>query len=187
MATAIEQTHYERLNVSRVATLDEIKRAYRTLALKWHPDKNPDNVTEATEVFKKIRASFEVLTDQDRRRMYDATLRPDETVPHGCTDLPPRGKSSAPSSSSSSWSPFDDAPPFSKWSSQGSAKGKRGADPTYASFGCAFHQPTAPGPSAFSTQRWYSASNGAPTSGTFFDTFDAGKSRSGQGGPRHFF
>lgn len=50
--------YYEILGVSRTATEDDIKKAYRKLAIKWHPDKNPENPAEASEKFKKIAEAY---------------------------------------------------------------------------------------------------------------------------------
>eukprot|EP00933_Yihiella_yeosuensis_P034535 TRINITY_DN28002_c0_g1_i1.p1 TRINITY_DN28002_c0_g1~~TRINITY_DN28002_c0_g1_i1.p1 ORF type:complete len:373 (-),score=107.82 TRINITY_DN28002_c0_g1_i1:251-1369(-) len=61
---------YSTLGVSCDASDDEIRKAYRRLALRWHPDKNPDN-PEATAEFQKISGAYEVLSDQERREMYD--------------------------------------------------------------------------------------------------------------------
>lgn len=55
--------YYEVLKISRNATTDDIKKAYRKLALKWHPDKNPDRQDEATKKFKEISEAYEVLSD----------------------------------------------------------------------------------------------------------------------------
>lgn len=63
--------YYELLSVKKTATEDEIKKAYKKLALQWHPDRNPDNATEATEKFKKISEAYSVLTDTEKRRLYD--------------------------------------------------------------------------------------------------------------------
>ena len=63
--------YYEVLNVSRDANETEIKKAYRKLAQKWHPDKNPNNTTEAEVEFKKIAEAYEVLSDTEKRSIYD--------------------------------------------------------------------------------------------------------------------
>ncbi|MBI4063852.1 MAG: molecular chaperone DnaJ [Elusimicrobia bacterium] len=61
---------YEVLDVPRNATEDEIKRAFRKLALKYHPDRNSGN-KEAEEKFKEINQAYEVLADQKKRQIYD--------------------------------------------------------------------------------------------------------------------
>lgn len=62
---------YDVLGVNRNASLEEIKKAYKKLAVKWHPDKNPDNQEEATEMFKAIGEAYETLSDPVKRRNYD--------------------------------------------------------------------------------------------------------------------
>ena len=64
--------YYEVLGVEKKATKKEIKKAYRGQALKWHPDRNPDNKEEATKVFQKVAEAYEVLSDDKTRRQYDA-------------------------------------------------------------------------------------------------------------------
>ncbi len=68
---AEEKDYYKILGVSRNATQEEIKQAYRKLALKWHPDRNPNNRKEAEEKFKEISEAYEVLSDPEKRRIYD--------------------------------------------------------------------------------------------------------------------
>ncbi|XP_026498558.1 dnaJ homolog subfamily C member 21 [Vanessa tameamea] len=63
--------HYEVLCVTREASASEIKKAYRRLALQWHPDKNLDNLQEAKEQFQIVQNAYEVLSDPQERAWYD--------------------------------------------------------------------------------------------------------------------
>jgi DnaJ family protein B protein 4 len=57
--------------VGRTASDDELKKAYRKLAMKWHPDKNPNNNKEAEAKFKQIAEAYEVLSDPQKRTIYN--------------------------------------------------------------------------------------------------------------------
>ncbi|MBL6963478.1 MAG: molecular chaperone DnaJ [Bacteroidetes bacterium] len=67
---ATKRDYYEILGVNRNASADEIKKAYRQMAIKYHPDKNPDN-KEAEEKFKEAAEAYEILSDSDKRNRYD--------------------------------------------------------------------------------------------------------------------
>src|SRR5262247_3500557 len=62
--------YYHTLGVPRAATTDEIKKAYRKLARKYHPDVNPNDKT-AEEKFKEVSEAYEVLSDPEKRQRYD--------------------------------------------------------------------------------------------------------------------
>lgn len=64
-------THYSMLGVPKSAETEEIKRAFRQLSVKWHPDKNPTNAANAEVVFMGIKDAYECLVDATRRRRYD--------------------------------------------------------------------------------------------------------------------
>lgn len=73
---------YATLGVSRTASADDIKKAYRKLARENHPDRNPDD-PKAEERFKEISHAHDVLSDQEKRREYDARLRFGGRAPNG--------------------------------------------------------------------------------------------------------
>lgn len=66
-----KRDYYEVLGVSKNADASEIKKAYRKLSKKYHPDLNPDNKKESEEKFKEITEAYEVLSDEKKRSMYD--------------------------------------------------------------------------------------------------------------------
>ena len=68
---AQKRDYYEVLGVSKNATDDELKKAFRKLAKKYHPDANPDNKEEAEKKFKEVNEAYETLSDKQKRQMYD--------------------------------------------------------------------------------------------------------------------
>src|SRR4051812_19206521 len=65
-----KRDYYEILEVTRTATADEIKKSYRKLAVKFHPDKNPGDHT-AEDKFKELGEAYDVLSDDTKRGAYD--------------------------------------------------------------------------------------------------------------------
>lgn len=71
MATTEKRDYYEVLGVSRTASADEIKSAYRKAAMKWHPDRNPTQKAEAEAKFREASEAYAVLSDSNKRSAYD--------------------------------------------------------------------------------------------------------------------
>uniref|UniRef100_A0A2S2PZV2 DnaJ subfamily B member 6-A n=1 Tax=Sipha flava TaxID=143950 RepID=A0A2S2PZV2_9HEMI len=63
--------YYSILGVPSNASINDIKKSYRKLALKWHPDKNPENQEQANRMFKEISEAYEVLSDDKKRKIYN--------------------------------------------------------------------------------------------------------------------
>ncbi|CAL9767623.1 unnamed protein product [Musa acuminata subsp. burmannicoides] len=82
---------YKILGVSKTASVAEIKRAYKKLALQWHPDKNVDNREEAEAKFQEIAAAYEVLGDEEKRVRYDRGEDLDEGMGMGGGGFNPFG------------------------------------------------------------------------------------------------
>ena len=98
---------YDALNVSKNASADEIKKAYRDSALKYHPDRNPgDKVSE--DKFKEISAAYSVLSDEKKRHEYDM---------YGSADNYANAQRSAYNNQDYGQNPFGDS--FWDWYSQG--------------------------------------------------------------------
>ncbi|XP_042388482.1 dnaJ homolog subfamily B member 1-like [Zingiber officinale] len=83
--------YYNILKVNRNATDDDLKKTYRRLAMQWHPDKNPNNKKEAEAKFKQISEAYEVLSDPNKRAIYD------QYGEEGLKGMPPPGSQSATS------------------------------------------------------------------------------------------
>ena len=65
------KNYYKVLGVERNATQEQIKKAYRKLAMKWHPDRNCENKKEAETQFKEIGEAYSILSDNKKRKIYD--------------------------------------------------------------------------------------------------------------------
>jgi molecular chaperone DnaJ len=63
--------YYQILGIKRDAVSEDIKKAFRQLALRYHPDQNPGNQKESEEKFKEINEAYEVLSDEHKRQYYD--------------------------------------------------------------------------------------------------------------------
>ncbi len=66
-----KRDYYETLGISRNASSEDIKKAYRRLAIKYHPDKNRENSKEAEEKFKEVSEAYKILSDGEKRKIYD--------------------------------------------------------------------------------------------------------------------
>jgi len=71
MAKSQQRDYYEVLGVARAATVEEIKAAYRKCALKWHPDRHPEDKAEAEVRFRESAEAYSVLSDAEKRQVYD--------------------------------------------------------------------------------------------------------------------
>lgn len=111
------KSYYEVLGVSQNASSDEIKKAYRSLAFKYHPDRNPGD-TVAEEKFKEITAAYDVLGDDVKRRNYDLTGQAETSSYNGYNTY-------NRSSTYQNANPFSDEDTFWEWFSNAQAYGNR--------------------------------------------------------------
>lgn len=86
--------YYNILKVNRNASEDDLRRAYRRLAMIWHPDKNPSNKREAEAKFKQISEAYDVLSDPQKRLIYD--LYGEEALKSGQVPPPPASTRGGP-------------------------------------------------------------------------------------------
>ena len=63
--------YYDILGINKNASDEEIRKSYKKLAVKWHPDKNPDNKEESEKKFKEISEAYQVLSDPQKKEIYD--------------------------------------------------------------------------------------------------------------------
>merc|ERR1711964_947938 len=66
--------HYQTLQIEQGSSVEDVKRAFRTLAKRYHPDKNPGQEEAAEQMFRRITTAYQILSDEQRRRLYDLTL-----------------------------------------------------------------------------------------------------------------
>eukprot|EP00250_Pteridium_aquilinum_P017149 c23476_g2_i1 orf=350-1366(-) len=134
--------YYNVLKVGRTASEDDLKKAYRRLAMKWHPDKNPSNKKEAEAKFKKISEAYEVLSDSNKRSIYDRYG--EEGLKDMPVDTTPGGYASGSSSSSYKFNPktsedlfsevFGGFNPFASTNGPSFSRSKSAHSPSYSNF-----------------------------------------------------
>lgn len=83
------KTHYDNLQVTRTASPEVIRGAYKYLSQKWHPDKNPHNIRESEQVLKVINRAYEVLSNPQLRQEYDDWIARQEREEDGLPGVPP--------------------------------------------------------------------------------------------------
>src|SRR5438105_15803976 len=105
MAVGTQKDYYGVLGIERGAKPDQIRKAYRRLARKFHPDVNPNNKA-AEEKFKELSAAYEVLSDEKKRKVYDQYGFYSDNIPPGGPG-PATAPSGAPGGPGFDFSGFD--------------------------------------------------------------------------------
>ena len=114
-----ELDYYSLLGIKPAASADEIKRAYRQMVFRYHPDRNPGDETAAGK-FKQVRDAYAVLSDEAKRSVYDAANHPAEEEP---------SEQKAQAQDSKSGDHFDNGFHFSQQFNSQAYKGKLEPDP----------------------------------------------------------
>lgn len=112
--------YYNILVVSTTATTDEIKKAFKKLALKHHPDKNSENTKEAEDVFKTINEAYQCLSDDQERAAYDRK----RNIGRSRSEVPNFARHNASATSGHGWNVFED-----HFGQKFGAAGSRSKDP----------------------------------------------------------
>jgi molecular chaperone DnaJ len=113
METGENKDYYKTLGVKRSATAEDIRKAYRRLARKYHPDVNPGDKT-AEDKFKEVQEANDILGDEKKRKMYDQY---GFYAPGGFPGAGPQGGAGGPRPGGFDFSGFD----FSEFTQQGAA------------------------------------------------------------------
>ncbi len=129
--------YYDTLGVSKSASADEIKKAYRKQALEWHPDKHADNKARAEAKFKEINEAYQVLSNPQKKQVYDAGGNPnsqqDGNPFSGGNPFGSNGGGYSYSYNTSGQNPFGDVDPFDVFAQFfGGGMGGRRAKPRYS-------------------------------------------------------
>jgi len=130
--------YYETLGISKSATADEIKKAYRKEALLWHPDKHPDDKATAETKFKEINEAYQVLSDPNKKQIYDSGGNPNSNGGNpfpGGNPFGGNGSYSYTYNTSNGQNPFGDfGDPFDIFAQffGGGMGGRRQAKPRYS-------------------------------------------------------
>lgn len=128
--------YYSILGISKSASADEIKKAYRKQALSWHPDKHSDNKATAEAKFKEINEAYQVLSNPQKKQMYDAGADPNSRQGNPFAGGNPFGGAYTYSYGDGGQNPFGDTDPFDIFAQffGGSSPfgGRSRAKPTYS-------------------------------------------------------
>lgn len=147
--------YYNVLKVGQNASAEDLKRAYRRLAMKWHPDKNPGNKREAEANFKLVSEAYEVLGDPQKRSIYDRYGE------EGLKDMPVQTESSGKAQSSFKYNPKRAEDLFSEVF--GSSNSYSGMGSSYASRSKGGRPPYGEGP--FTTENMFKNVNESSSNG----------------------